>query len=295
MTTPVAVFDFTFNGTGELPGDLPTTEEFVSYLQPLFKKWTFQKEEAPQTGRHHFQGRGSLIKKKRRGELQALLSSTPLKGMHVTETVTANTTTCFYQMKYDSRLEGPWSDETFKPPAYIPRQFRGKLDNLYNYQKTILDSRDVFTDRGVNLVYDPKGNRGKSTVAALAELHYKAIDLPPISDHKELLQVVCDVLMAKRERDPQLVFVDLPRSLTAGSGINRLAPFMIAIEQIKKGHVCDVRHHYKDWWFDSPQIWVFCNAKVDVQYLSRDRWILHTINEHNNLVTVSHDHYQALD
>lgn len=293
MSSPVATYDFTFYGP---PGaGLPEVEDFIQNLQPLFKKWTFQKEQCPTTDKLHFQGRGSLIKKKRDGELKALLNQTPLKGMHVAPTVTANLGAAFYCMKYDSRVDGPWSDETYKPPPYIPRQYRGMLDQLYQYQQTILDSRNVFTSRGVNLVYDKRGNRGKSTVAALAELHYKAIDLPPISDHKELLQVVCDVLMGKKERDPQLVFVDLPRSLTEGSGLQRLASFMVAIEQIKKGHVCDVRHHYKDWWFDSPQIWVFCNHKVDVKYLSRDRWILHTINEYNNLVTLSHDHYDALD
>ena len=69
---------------------------------------------------------------------------------------------------------------------------------------------------------------------------------------------------------------------------------MIAIEQIKKGHVCDVRHHYKDWWFDSPQIWVFSNSKVDIQFLSRDRWILHTIDADNNLVNITHGQYEAL-
>ena len=64
---------------------------------------------------------------------------------------------------------------------------------------------------------------------------YGALDLPPVGDHKELMQVCCDILMAKQEREPKLVFVDLPRGLTIDP--RKFAPFMVAIEQIKKGKV----------------------------------------------------------
>ena len=58
--------------------------------------------------------------------------------------------------------------------------------------------------------------------------------------------------MAKKCREPGIVFVDLPRTPTMEP--KKLAPFMIAVEQIKKGQVCDVRNHYTDWWFDSPAL-----------------------------------------
>jgi len=86
--------------------------------------------------------------------------------------------------------------------------------------------------------------------------------------------------MATQNREPGLVFVDLPRGITADAGGGqKLAPFLIAIECIKKGHVCDVRHHYKDWWFDSPAVWVFCNAMPPLNYMSVDRWKFWQINE----------------
>jgi hypothetical protein len=186
----------------------------------------------------------------------------------------------FYTLKVQTRVDGPCSDATWKEPAYIPRQFRGLLDRLYPWQAQLLASRDVFETRTVHFVFDETGNHGKSTLASLAELHHGALDLPPISDHKELLQVVCDILMAKQERVPGMIFVDLPRSMDP----KRLGAFMIAIEQIKKGHVCDVRHHYKDWWFDSPQVWVFANWLPEMKYLSADRWKMHTIDSRNELV-----------
>jgi len=277
-------WDFTFFGSD---GVLPPTPEFVILIRPLFKKWTFQLEECPSSARPHYQGRGSLFKKKRHGELCTLLNDTDLKGMHVTEcSLESRTKEAFYTLKYDTRKEGPWSDTKWKVPEYIPRQYRGLMDRLLPFQRTVLESRKDFNDRIVNLVVDIDGNNGKSTCASLAQLHYGGIDLPPIGDHKELTQVVCDILMAKEEREPGIIFVDLPRALTTGD-TRKLAPFMVAIEQIKKGHVCDMRNHYKEWWFDSPAIWVFCNAVPDLKFMSRDRWRFWAITAQKELSSLS--------
>lgn len=271
----VMIYDFTFFGKAGSDGP-PTVERFVELLQPIFKKWVFQLEACPTTGRLHYQGRGSLFKQKRQPELCAMLNETDLRGMDVSESSNnSKQFEVFYSLKHDTRVEGPWCDRSWIKPAYVPRQFRGLIDRLYPFQKSILDTRLDFNDRQVNVLYDPTGCNGKSTMASLAELHFKGLDLPPIGDHKELCQVVCDILMARQQRDPGIVFVDLPRTLTLEP--KKLAPFMVAIEQIKKGHVCDVRHHYRDWWFDSPAVWVCCNHMPDVRYMSRDRWRFWTI------------------
>jgi len=279
----VYIYDFTFLGKGDW---FPSVEEFVKLIQPLFKKWVFQLEEAPSTGRHHYQGRGALFKKKRQPELAKLLNDTPLRGMDVSESSNnSKSDEIFYMLKYDTRIEGPWMDIKWKTPEYIPRQYRGLLDRLHPYQKTIVDSRLDFNDRIVNMLIDTSGNNGKSTVAALSQLHYAAIDLPPIGDAKELTQIVCDMLMAKDEREPGLVFVDFPRALSLDQ--KKIAPFMVAIEQIKKGHVCDCRNRYREWWFDSPAVWVFCNHVLDPKYMSHDRWVFWTISPMKTLVKLT--------
>lgn len=277
--TQCYVFDFTFFGKDEW---FPTHVEFIKLIRPLFKKWCFQLERAPTTNKLHYQGRGSLFKKKRHPELCALLNQTDLKGMNISETEKENSTgDPFYVMKLDSREDGPWSDVTFKEPAYIPRQFRGLEDRLYGYQISLIEKAQVFDSRIIHLIYDPTGNKGKSTISALLQLLHNGIDLPPIGDHKELTQIVCDMLIAKQERSPGAICLDLPRALTMDK--KKLAPYMIAIEQIKKGHVCDCRHHYKEWWFDSPPMFIFCNEVPDLKYLSKDRWKLWTIDHFNNL------------
>jgi hypothetical protein len=279
---PVYVWDFTYFGPKGCPNEeFPSPEDFINSLRPIFKKWIFQKEECPTTKKFHFQGRGSLFKKKRFQELCSLLNQCVLRGMDVSESSSnSRDGENFYTVKADSRVAGPWDDKSYRPPPYIPRQFRGKLETLYPWQKTVLDSRLEFTDRVVDIIIDPKGRSGKSTVASLGRLHYDAIDLPPIGDHKELLQIVCDVLMAREQREPGLVFVDCPRSIDQ----KKLAPYFIAIEQIKKGFVCDTRYHYKEWNFDSPRVWVFVNHEIDTTYLSNDRWKLWGISPAGQLV-----------
>jgi hypothetical protein len=280
----VYIWDFTYFGPkGE---GLPEVAAFIKLLRPLFKKWVFQLESCPNTGRLHYQGRGSLFKVKRFNELCKLLNETPLRGMDVSESSNnSNANEIFYAMKYDTRKDGPWDNTTWKEPAYIPRQFRGLIDRMYPFQKSILDTRLQFNDRHVNVLIDTRGNNGKSTMACLAELHFGGIDLPPIGDHKELTQVVCNILMGKQCRDPGIVFVDLPRSLTLDP--KKLGPFMIAIEQIKKGHVCDVRNHYTDWWFDSPAVWVCCNHAFETKFMSKDRWQFWTVSAMKTLVSLS--------
>lgn len=192
-------------------------------------------------------------------------------------------------MKYDTKEDGPWDDRSFMEPEYIPREYRGLMDRLYPWQQKVLDSRHVFDTRHVNFVYDGEGNSGKSTLAQLAELYCGAYDLPPVCDHKELMQHTCDILMAKRDRTPGLIFVDLPRGLTVDP--RRFGPFMIAVEKIKAGVVQDMRNHFTKWWFDSPQVWVFANHLPNLEYLSEDRYKFFIIRD-KDLVQVSKDDLQ---
>lgn len=278
------VFDFTFS---RKKSELPNFHEFIKLLRPLFKKWAFQKEYYPSQPDHfHFQGRGSLFKKKRLNELKVFLNTSDLSGMYVSESSTENhQNECFYVLKLDTRVAGPWTDVTYKVPEYIPRQYRGLMDRLYPYQKAILDTINDFDDRGVNILVDFYGNNGKSTVARLGMLHHRALKLPVVSDAKELTQAACDILMSQQNREPGLCFVDMPRGLTVDP--KKFGPFMIAVEEIKGGYVDDCRNHYKGWWFDSPSTWVFCNHMPLTKLLSKDRftfWIV-TATKHLQKVT----------
>lgn len=160
----------------------------------------------------------------------------------------------FYACKEDTRVEGPWSDMDVE--TFVPFQYQGIMGNFRAFQQHIWDSADVRDARKIDVVVDHYGNAGKSSIAALMEIYGRGLDLPPINDSDKLIASVCDILVAKACRDPKVLFFDLTRSQNQDA----LHGLYVAIEQCKKGKVYDLRYTYKDWWFHSPRIWVFCNA-----------------------------------
>jgi len=240
-------------------------KEIESTLRVLCKKYVFQLEQGD-GGYRHWQGRISLIKKKRKPELMKIFESKNFEIPNYLEP-TCNPEKLkgdfFYVQKEETREEGPWTDKDEQ--KYIPRQIRDK--ELYPWQQKVIDESRVFNDRTVNVIYDESGNIGKSFLASWCELFMEGVDLPPINEAKELMAAMCDICY-DRYRAPNPVFIDLPRS----SDQNKIYGIYNAIEQIKKGKLYDLRYRYKCWWIDSPAIWCFTNTIPDTAALSRDRW-----------------------
>lgn len=241
----------------------------IKQLDLYCKQWVLQQEEG-ESGYLHYQGRVSLKDKTRMSALIKL-------GILSDKThwsITSNKAKGFdYVMKEDTRIMGPWMDTD--KPRYIPRQYRGKMETLRPFQKHILESAYHFDERIINVIVSPDGNIGKSVVASLGELYSKGIDLPPCNDAEKLIQSCCNICMAKKIRNPSPIFIDLPRSFNQ----EKMNGIFTAIEQIKKGKLYDMRYNYTEWWIDSPQIWVFTNNEdLELDYLSRDRWKIWTVN-----------------
>lgn len=272
--TSCAVWDFRSNE------DYFNEVQLMDFLKQNCKKWTFQKEKSD-SQYIHWQGRFSLIKKRTKSKLLDLFEASQLKKPNYLQpTATTNhKEEFFYAMKADTRLLGPFRDSTHDPTneVYIPKQFRDI--KLYPWQQQIIDSAEIFNDREINLIYDPIGNNGKSTVASICELKHNGIDMPPLNDYKELIALACDICTDTKNHTPKIMLFDMPRAIDK----TRLYGLYSAIEQIKKGKLYDVRYHYKKWWIDSPVVWVFTNTLPDQQLLSADRWKIWTINN-NNLI-----------
>jgi len=260
-------------------------EQLILVMKQIAKNYVFQMEKGEKTDYIHWQGRFSLIKKafkKQILKLWADVSDIPAPNyLEPTHDPPKTFDYSCYAAKADSRVGQTYTDrDDEREDVYIPRQYRNKMDKLRPFQQVILDSSKVFEDRIINLIYDESGCKGKSTVAALAELLGKGIDLPPINDADNLIQSCCNICMDKKIRDPSPIFIDLPRAMNK----DRLNGIYTAIEQIKKGKLYDIRYKYKTWWIDSPQIWVFSNIEPDLGMLSRDRWKVWFINEENELI-----------
>lgn len=248
------------------------------------ERFIFQLERGEETGRLHYQGYIHLNKKQRSQALRSALQNADRGGLFISASSSAGKDALKnYCMKQDDTfIDGPWTDKScIKSNTYIPRQYQKLIDpaTWFPFQRKIVDSIQNFDDRKVNLIYNPSGGKGKSTIAAICELLYGGIDLPPLNDFEKLMQLMCNICMDTDNRKPKIVFCDLPRAIRK----DQLNGMYSAIEQIKKGKLYDTRYHYKSFWIDSPQVWVFTNTEPDIDLLSADRWSIWHITESNDL------------
>ena len=258
MSVQCYSYDFRYNGEGV------EHTTIIGYLKGIAKHFTFQKEEGA-SGYIHFQGRMSLIKKKRKCELLKLFENPPnyLEPTSNPEYVKGD---AFYQQKIDTRIQGPWTDKD--EVVYIPRQVR-EMGALRPFQQQIVDDAEVWDKRHINLVYCETGNKGKSALVGYVRANRIGRALPPVNDYKDLLRMVCDLPTSK------LYLFDMPRALNK----DKMYQFYSAIETIKDGYAYDDRYSFKEKVFDCPNIWIFCNVLPNLEMLSMDRWNIWEIDD----------------
>lgn len=265
----VCVWDFTISSK-----DIKL-DTLKNWLNTNCKKWCFQKEKGSKSNYEHYQGRISLKVKDRNmnGKLH--------KKCHWSATSNENKDNDFYCLKENTRIDGPWKNTDL----YIPRQVR-EIDNLFEWQKQIINDREIWDTRCINVVICPKGSIGKSRLCSWAQCYNKARKIPIMDCYKDLMRFV----MNTREADfakgisQKLYLVDFPRSLTRSTS----AGFWSALESIKDGYAWDDRYSFKEIHFDCPNIWVFSNVEISQKWFSNDRWKIWDVikNEDLSLTTL---------
>lgn len=268
MTTPnknqqLYCWDFTLSVEHERD-----EENIKKWLRKVAKKWTFQKEKGEKTGYEHWQGRFSLIVKQ---TLDHMKKNRPWP-MHLSPTSNAHKGDMIYVSKSQTRLEGPWTDKDPNEDE-MPFQFK-KLKEWRPWQAQIVALLKVKDDRTIHVVYDPVGNKGKSSLANYLGWKQQAKTLPFVNDYKDVMRMVYDM--------PKVgaYFIDMPRAIKK----HKLQQLFGAIEHVKNGFAFDDRNHYKEAYFDSPNIFVFTNDVPDLNMLSNDRWKIWDINKDDELV-----------
>ncbi|UYD39111.1 MAG: replication associated protein [Wigfec virus K19_658] len=259
---PVFVWDFTIKES------IITKDDLIDILYSKCKKFVFQVEKGEENEYLHYQGRLSLKEKTRRPTLLGL----PKEG-HYSPTTNENKDNNFYVMKETTRVNGPWSNEDEKP-LYIPRQIRD-ITTLYAWQQTVIDSTQQWDTRTINVILDTQGNNGKSTLKAWVGAKSLGRSLPYFNDYKDFMRIVMDT------PKKQLYILDIPRAIRK----DKLFGFFAGIESLKDGYAYDDRYHFREQYFDCPQVWVFMNIVPDLSMLSKDRWKLWVINENMQLKT----------
>lgn len=251
---------------------LTTKGELVRIFKEHCSAWCFQLERGEETGYVHWQCRFRL--EKREGYKQAKQRLTAVKeimpyGANLSITSNKNRNNMFYVSKEKTRVEGPWSDKD----RYIPRQIR-EIKKLYPWQQYIVDNYDVWDTRTINIVYDTKGNNGKSILCGYMRAYGYGFVLPFVNDYKDILRMIYGI------DTKRCYLIDMPRAINK----DRLYQMYGAIETVKNGYAYDDRYKFKDKNFDSPNIWIFCNSLPDRSMLSQDRWKIWEISDEKELV-----------
>lgn len=260
-----AVYEIRYNASIGTPQDL------ISILTPVAKKWCFQLEKGD-SGYLHYQGRISLIKRRRKHEALQLFEEGEAPNFFEPTVSKEHTKCAFYCLKKDTRQNGPWTDEDPDPPC-ITRQVM-EINKLYPFQQTIVDDAKVWNKRNINIVYCKDGNKGKTSLVQYCRAYKIGRPLPPVNDYKDLLRIVYCVPVST------MYLIDMPRSLNK----DRLYQFFSAIETIKDGYAYDDRNRFREKTFNCPNIWIFSNTLPDLSMLSTDRWRLWNINAFKQLV-----------
>ena len=148
--SPIAVWDFRYNADV-----FAKPEELRDLLKGVAKSYVFQLEEGD-TGYRHFQGRLSLIKKRRHTEKHLLLKLFKGKPPNYLEPTTSSESMlgeAFYMTKEDTRISGPYRDDD--EIKVITKQLQHFQNcEMYNYQRTLHEISTQFDMRKIDIIYD---------------------------------------------------------------------------------------------------------------------------------------------
>lgn len=259
----LAMYDFRWSSK-----DLSYTD-VVNQLRGVAKKFTFQLEEGD-SGYKHYQGRLSLIKKRRWSQKHIILAlfTTPPNYLQPTTNPEFFKGDAFYASKKDTRIEGPWTDkDEIKNETTQLKLF--KTWNLRPYQKRIYDECFKFDMRKINLIWDTAGNSGKSLFSEWLEFEGLAEEIPAFRLMDDIFQWVASRPIKR------VYLVDMPRGMKK----DRLGDFYSGIEVIKNGVAYDKRYNAKKVRFNRPRVFVFTNTLPNLDLMSKDRWVIWKIEQ----------------
>ena len=264
MASACCVWDFT------IPNMNNKREKITKLLESTCKKWCFQLEKGEQTGHLHFQGRLSL--KVRARESSVIKMFKDFNGVHISLTSTENSKNMFYVTKAETREAGPWQNvEEGDEAAFVRERFQETL-KPYAWQQTIIDMIAEEPDsRVVNILYDPRGNIGKTHLFGWLDDHGIITNIPAMDNYQDVLACVIAKLKETRKRafdDPRCYIIDVPRQIARTD----LGGFWFALERMKAGYVFDKRNNWKEAKMNEVHIWVVLSEIPDMRNLSMDRF-----------------------
>lgn len=264
----LATWDFRMNENGL------TKDDIIANLKGIAKHYVFQLEKGD-SGYVHYQGRISLIKKRRKNEKHLLLGLFKYPPQYLEPTCNPEhyKGEAFYMLKEDTKLAGAWkdTDEVF----VLTRQLQQFAVMDYRpYQESLLKMATQFDMRKIDLIHDPNGNIGKSIFAEHLEYLGIAEEIPPFRMMDDIFQWVASRPIKR------CYLVDMPRGMKK----DKLGDFYSGIEVIKNGVAYDKRYKAHKIRFDRPRVFLFTNTLPVLSLMSRDRWNIWEVDSAFNLI-----------
>lgn len=227
------------------------------------KKFIFQVEKCPSSGNLHIQGR---VLFENRTRINTLIKKSLNEGFKIHWSITSNGCREFsYVMKEESRVHGPYFDTQNTTIDTEGLTF-------YPWQNDLLKWCDIYEPRKIDIIYDPTGNIGKTTITKYLGIHHNAMIVPAFNDSIKVMQHCCSCYS---NIQGNVFIVDMPKSMCK----DKLGQLYSVIENIKSGMLYDTRYNGKQIFLDPPRVYVFTNTLPDLSLLSLDRWNILGIND----------------
>lgn len=262
----MAVVNSTFIYDFELFDDV-SIEDVNKVLNELCKKKYVQQEES------YIVGRFSLNVKKRPNEIAKILNKKGWVKYNICSTKNEDRGNMVYFTQKELPFEEMVStkeDETKK--KYLPLDIL-KIKTWRPWQSKLKSMLTKYDDRAIDIVYDPKGNSGKTTLVKYMAMNNEAGMLYNVNNYKDIMR------MAYCVGEKSIYFIDLPRAMKKC----QLGEFFSSVETLKDGFCFDDRYTYRQRYMNRPRICIFTNTLPDKRMLSKDMWKIWII-ENNDLV-----------
>lgn len=181
-------------------------------------------------------------------------------------------------MKDSSRVAGPWSDQRM----YMGKDLPG---TLWDWQEDVKNRCHLSPDdRTINYIIDYKGNMGKSKFCKYMVFKHGALMLP--------WGKTGDILNLVVKKGPKTIYLfDLSRTKPQDWAKDDISA---AMEQIKNGHIVNMKYETDDFMMEPPHIWSFSNQLPNLSSMSLDRWKFWEINGLRQLVPVTSSRLKEL-
>ncbi len=272
-------------------GDLWTFIDIIDIFKKVCKHWTFCLEENKKTYDRHYQCSIRLQKRTIKSNLSKLLKCELvdaqitilpcIKGKHTTSNF--NYDCC---MTESHTIVGNWNSRDNNDISSL----YADINPIYQFIFESLQRQKAEDPnfRIINILLDKNNDVDKKIFAKLCEIYGIGIYLQHSKSTEKLMQTMCCHCSGQNICDPKLVLIELPHTM------NRVKTCEIfdVIKYIKDGCIWDTRHHYKNWWIDSPVIWIFTRTFPNLELFSKDQWVYWEINDEKELKRVNIDDYK---